>query len=138
MKIARTVLLLLHISGLAIGALLTCLATLSVIDNFASDSLMRATHRIATAAALFLVTAGFGSVFVLRGFTPLAPLLFALSFIGVGVVVNINTLLMAKDFAPFEATTLDYVVSISQIAVVCLLAWAALIWTGRRSRFPLT
>jgi hypothetical protein len=127
----------LHIGGLAIGAFIACVATLSVIENFASDSAMRSAHRIATAAALLLITVGFGSVFVLRGFTPIAPLLFALSFIGVGVVVNVNTLLIAKGFAPSEATTLDYVVSISQIAVVCLLAWAALMWTGRRSRFPL-
>jgi hypothetical protein len=137
LKGARTALLLLHIGALAVGAIIAGLAAVSVIDNFASDSVMRAAHRIASAAALFLVTVGFGSVFVLRGFTPLAPLLFALSFVGVGVVVSINTLLMAKDFAPSEARTLDYVVSISQIAAVCLLASAALIWTARRSRFPL-
>lgn len=137
MKAARTILLLLHIGGLAIGAFVAGLAALSVIDNFGSDSPERAAHRIASAAALFLVTVAFGRVFVLRGFTPLAPLLFALSFIGVGVVVNVNTLLVAKNFAPSEATALDYVVSTSEIAVACLLAWAALMWTRRQSRFPL-
>ena len=137
MKSARTILLLLHIGGLTMGAFIVYLAALSVIDNFASDSVGVAAHRIANAAALFLVTAAFGNVLVSRGFTLFAPPLFAMSFIAVGVVVHVNTLVMSKSFAPFEATPLSYAVSIAKIVAVCVLALIAVIWTRRRSRYPL-
>jgi hypothetical protein len=47
----------------------------------------------------------YSAILLLLGFSSAAPFAFALSFAIVGVVVHVNTLLIAKGFAPFEATS---------------------------------
>jgi hypothetical protein len=129
----------LHIGGLAIGAFITYLATLSAIDNLATDSVELAAYRIANAAALFLVTAGFGSVLVSRGFTPIAPFLYAISFGLTGWIVNLYGRGFAKTFAPASSEELPalYAIGVTFIAVAIAIVLLSLMWARKQSRFPL-
>ena len=136
-KLVRTALLVLHIGGLALGLVIAAMATSSVIENLPQDLPEVAAHRIATAVALSVVVAGFAQVLWRRGFANLAPLIFALSFGVVGIVVDLNTSLMAKHFAPFDVTAVDYLVAAGKSIAAMIAAYLAMIWTARRSRFPL-
>lgn len=139
MKSVRIVLLLVHIGGLALGAFITYLATLSVIDNFVTDSVGLAAHRIANAATLFLITAGFASVLVSRGFTPIAPFLYAISFGLMGWIVNLYGRGFAKNFAPASSEELPalYAIGVIFIAAAIAIVLLSLMWTRRRAHFPL-
>lgn len=136
-RLGRAALLLIHGSGLALGAVVSAMAVLSVAENLAQDFPELALHRIAVALALAAVTAGFAAILPARGFTSAAPFLFALSFAGVCLVVDMNTRVMAKGFAPSEPTSLDYAISIGEIVAACIVAYLAWDWTKRLSRFPL-
>jgi hypothetical protein len=136
-KLVRTALLMLHVGGLALGLAIAGMATFSVVENLPRDLPEVAAHRVATAASLCAVAVGFALVLLWRGFTNLAPLIFALSFGVVGIVVDLNTLLMAKHFAPFEATTADYLFAAGKSVAAIVAALLAMIWTATRSRFPL-
>ncbi|MBL9095686.1 MAG: hypothetical protein JNK07_02065 [Alphaproteobacteria bacterium] len=136
-KPIRTALLVVHVVGVALGMLIAALGIRSVIENYPTDSLDVALSRTTTTSTITVIAVSYIVTLIRRGFTPEAPLLYALSFGVAGLVVEANGRMMAKDFAPSVATSSDYAISTTWIVAAWLAALCAIIWTYRRSRFPL-
>ena len=132
MKIVRAITLALYVLGLAFGAYVAA-AVVMLPESMGGWS------RIVVAMALLCVVAAYGAVMVRRGFAVIAPVLFAFSYIAVGVVVDVNTRAMAKHFAPADPKDVPmlYTVTGAEIIAVVLIAAACCWWVARRSRYPL-
>ena len=139
MSFLRATALIIHGCGLVLGAFFAATAVGSVFDNFANDIPGVALSRIAVAVALASLTAAYGLALAWRGFTPIAPFLFAFSYGALGLIIHGNTRAMAKNFAPspmHDVIDLN-VAAMVQIAVVVGVALLGWVWTMRQSRFPL-
>lgn len=139
MRLVRAALLTLHVAALAFGVYVAGAAVDSFIVNVGTDITTVATSRAAVAASLIAVAFAYAALLRRNGFTLIAPPLFAVSYVAVGLIVDMTTRTMAKGFAtaaPSELPVL-YAIALAQIAVVIALAFLAWRWTRSRSRFPL-
>jgi hypothetical protein len=130
---------MLHIAALAFGIYVAGAAVDSFFAKVGRDITTVALSRIAVAASLITVTFAYGALLARNGFTLIAPPLFAVSYIVVGIVIDMTTRAMAKGFATATPSELPllYGMAIAQIAAVAALAFLAWRWTRSRSRFPL-
>lgn len=135
-KTIRIALLVAYVGGLAVGLLISGLGVRSVVENFATDSTMKAFSRIATTSTIATISIAYAAILLRKGFTPSAPLLYVLSFGGAGIFVELTGLTMSMGYAPSVGTSFDYVVSTAWIVAAWLAALWGIIWTYRQSRFP--
>jgi hypothetical protein len=136
---ARTFFLVLHVSALAVGAVIAGMAVASVIENFPDDVPNVALSRIATAATLGLMTAAYALTLFRRGFTPAAPFLFAASYFLGGFFVDAYGRALAKAFAGAATAQIEglYLGAVAKIVFALAISFVLWFWTHRKSRFPL-
>lgn len=135
----RAALLTLHVAALAFGVYVAGAAVDSFFVNVGTDITTVAASRAAVAASLIAVAFAYAVLLWRNGFALIAPPLFALSYVAVGIIVDMTTRAMAKGFATAKPSELPvlYANAIAEIAVVTALAFLAWRWTRSRSRFPL-
>jgi hypothetical protein len=138
-KALRAALLTLHVAALAFGVYVAGAAVDSFFVNVGTDITTVAASRAAVAASLIAVAFAYAALLWRNGFALVAPPLFTLSYVAVGIIVDMTTRAMAKGFATAEPSELPvlYARAIAEIAVVTALAFLAWRWTRSRSRFPL-
>lgn len=134
----RAALLTLHVAALAFGVYVAGAAVDSFFVNVGTDITTVAASRAAVAASLIAVAFAYAVLLWRNGFALIAPP-FALSYVAVGIIVDMTTRAMAKGFATAKPSELPvlYANAIAEIAVVTALAFLAWRWTRSRSRFPL-
>jgi hypothetical protein len=139
MEAFRRIALFVHVVGLAFGLFMAVVAFDSVVTNFATDYWNVALSRIATATSVTAVAVSFCLLLPLRGFTPVAPALFAISFAIVAFMVQANGRAMAKSFAPADPSEFGFLygMAIAQILFAFAVAVSAWLWTYRHSRHPI-
>lgn len=134
----RAALLVVYIAELVAGAFIAALAIGSAFDNAGTDSFELFVGRTAVAAALVTVLIAFAALLATRGFTPAAPVLFAISYIAAGFVAA-STRGVAKGFPSAAVSELPelYATFAAIIVVAIAISAAAWWWTRRLSRLPL-
>lgn len=138
-RTARLVLLALHLLVLTTGALFSWIAVAVALESIdRGDPSRLIASKAAQAAVALAVTVAFGATLIRRGFTPLAPVLLTVAYIGI-VVVGAHSSAITKGFAPAppEDVPALYSSAIAYIATAIVAALLSWIWTHRYSRFPL-
>jgi len=138
-KALRAALLPLHVAALAFGVYVASAAVQPFLTNAGTDLTAVAGSRFAVAASLIGLTLAYAVILYRKGFTPAALPAFLLSYVALGVIVDVTTRAMAKGFPPAAASDIPghYLVAIAEIAVVGALAYIGWRWIEGRSRFPL-
>jgi hypothetical protein len=135
----RAAILTIYAVALAFGVCVAGAAVDSFFVNVGRDSTAVALSRLTVAASLIAVSLAYGILLWRGGFTLIAPPLFAVSYIAVGIIVDMTTRTMAKGFAtaaPAELP-LHHGIAIAEIVVVVAIAFLAWRWAKSRSHFPL-
>ena len=118
------------------GSVLAVMIAMEGLDQ--GDPSLLILSKAVTAIAVAAPTITFGATLILRGFTPLAPLLFLVAYLAMSLV-GAYASAMVKDFAPASPEELPglYATALAVITAAPIVASLCWIWTHRRSHFPL-
>lgn len=137
MQVLRRVAAIVYAFLLALGAALCVWGLFVAINEYGVEPLWQTVRRGGASLVTLLVTAAFALGMIKRGFHPVAPPLFALSFCAVAASLEFTLGGYMKNWAPATASEAVHNNGIALALVVITLAFASfgILFSGTRARY---